>query len=66
MYILATAILGFWVKASSSVDQQESYTTDAMAVTNGDKPFKNLTELSNQARAKQTRIWHKMERYNIL
>lgn len=65
-YILATATLFFWLKASSSVSEQESYSTDAMAVTNGDKPFKNLTQLANSAREWQKQMWHKMSRYNML
>ena len=40
-YVLVTAEIGFLQKVQSSVDDLTSYTTDAMAVTHGDKPFAN-------------------------
>lgn len=65
-YILATAQLQFLDKVRGDLSETESYTTDAMSVTNGDKPFKNVTEMLNLARSEQIQMWHKMPRYNML
>lgn len=65
-YIIATAQLFFLDKVRADVSEMQSYTTDAMSVTNGDKPFKNITEMLNLARSEQLQMWHKMPRYNML
>lgn len=43
-YVLVTAEIQFYRKVQASVDDLTSYTTDAMAVTHGDKPFANLQQ----------------------
>lgn len=64
-YVLATAEIMFYRKVQTSVNQQTSYTTDAMALTHGDKPFANLQQTIDEARRKQRMYWFKMPRYHL-
>lgn len=64
-YVLVTAELKFYQKVQTSVNQMTSYTTDAMALTHGDKPFANLQQMINDAKAKQRMYWFKMSRYHL-
>lgn len=65
-YVLVTAEIAFYRKVQASVDSITSYTTDAMAVTHGDKPFANLQQKIADLDVRQRMIWYKMARYNIL
>ena len=53
-------------KVQTSVNELTSYTTDAMAVSHGDKPFANLQTTIMDAESKRERIWYKMIRYHLL
>lgn len=64
--MLTTAEIAFYKKVQASVDDITSYTTDAMAVTHGDKPFANLQQKITDLDTRQRMIWYKMARYNIL
>jgi len=65
-YVLTTAEIAFYRKVQASVDDITSYTTDAMSVTHGDKPFANLQQKITDLDSRQRMIWYKMARYNIL
>lgn len=65
-YVLVTAEIDFYRKVQSSVDDLTSYTTDAMAVTHGDKPFANLQTKIEDAERRQRQIWYKMIRFHLL
>lgn len=65
-YVLVTAEIDFYKKVQTSVNGQTSYTTDAMAVSHGDKPFANLQKTIDDAKNRQTIIWYKMIRYHLL
>lgn len=65
-YILVSAMIDFYSKVQSDVSELESYTTDAMAVANADKPFANLASMLDKLRSQQNKIWYKMVRYNSL
>ena len=65
-YVLTTAEIAFYKKVQASVDDITSYTTDAMSVTHGDKPFANLQQKITDLDMRQRMIWYKMARYNIL
>ena len=65
-YILVSAMIDFYSKVQSDVSELESYTTDAMAVANADKPFANLSNMLDKLRSQQNKIWYKMVRYNSL
>ena len=53
-------------KVQSSVNELTSYTTDAMAVSHGDKPFANLQTTISDAERRREQIWFKMIRYHLL
>lgn len=63
---MTTAEISFYRKAQSDVDQLTSYSTDAMAVTHGDKPFANLQKKIEDTTREQDRIWYKMPRFHHL
>lgn len=65
-YVLVTAELEFYRKVQTSVSDQTSYTTDAMSVSHGDKPFANLQQKIGDQTSDQRRIWYKMCRYHLL
>lgn len=66
LYVLATAEIAFLRRVQSSVDDLTSYSTDAMAVTHGDKPFANLQQKITDAEANREKIWYKMIRFHLL
>ncbi len=65
-YVLITAEINFYRKVQTSVNELTSYTTDAMAVAHGDKPFANLQQTIDDARARERMYWYKMIRYHLL
>jgi len=50
----------------ASVDDQTSYTTDAMSVTHGDKPYEHIGQTIDRLEGELARIWYAMARYNQL
>ena len=52
--------------ALSNVDDLQNYTTDAMAVTHRDKPYKNIKATVEDRQAKQAVVWTRMVRFNQL
>lgn len=64
-YVIVTAHLNFIDKVKQSVDDMTSYSTDAMTVTQGDKPFANMDNMSKALSREQDRIWYKMIRYHL-
>lgn len=65
-YVLCDAAIEFYKKVQSTVDTLTSYTTDAMAVTHGDKPFANLQQKIDDLSTEKNRIWYKMVRFHHL
>ena len=65
-YVLAAAEVFFLRKVQSTVDQLTSYSTDALSVTHGDKPFANLQQKIIDAETNLRVIWYKMTRYHHL
>lgn len=66
LYVLATAEIALLRRIQNSVDDLTSYSTDAMAVTHGDKPFANLQQKITDAEANREKIWYKMIRFHLL
>ena len=66
LYVIMTAELDFYKKVQSQYDGMTSYTTDAMAVTHGDAPFKNLQAKIDGAKKERDVVWWRMIRYNLL
>lgn len=65
-YVLVIAEIDFYRKVQTSVNELTSYTTDAMAVAHGDKPFANLQQTIDNARTRARMQWYKMIRYHLL
>lgn len=65
-YVLVTAEIYFYSKVQTTVDAQTSYSTDALSVTHGDKPFANLQQKIADLKIDQRQIWYKMTRYHHL
>lgn len=65
-WILLESQIEFYKTCRSNVDDLTSYTTDAMAVTHGDKPYKNLTTTIEELKDEQNVIWTRMVRFNQL
>ena len=65
-YVILTAEIAFFRKVQTSVNDLTSYTTDAMSVTHGDKPYANIGKTLEQLTSMQRTIWYKMIRYHLL
>lgn len=65
-WVLLEGEISFYNMALSNVDDLTSYTTDAMAVTHGDKPYKNIKATVEDRQAKQAVVWTRMVRFNQL
>lgn len=65
-YVILTAEINFYKKVQSSVSDQVSYTTDAMSVSHGDKPFANLQQKLVDLESQRRIIWYKMIRFHLL
>ena len=64
-YVMLLAQIKFYETVRAAVNEMVSYTTDALSVTQGDKPYQNLTgtlrELDNERRI----VYYKMSRYAL-
>lgn len=65
-WVLLEAQIEFYKTCQSNVSDLTSYTTDAMSVTHGDKPYKNLGETIGRLTDEQNVIWTRMVRFNQL
>ncbi len=65
-WVLLEGEISFYNLALSNVDDLQSYTTDAMAVTHGDKPYKNIKATVEDRQMKQAVVWTRMVRFNQL
>ena len=65
-WVLLEGEISFYNMALSNVDDLTSYTTDAMAVTHGDKPYKNIKSTVEDRQRKQAVVWTRMVRFNQL
>lgn len=61
-----TAQINFLKKVQTNVDTLTSYSTDAMSVTHGDKPYANLQQSITDLVDTQNKIWYKMIRYHLI
>lgn len=64
-YVLIMAQIRFFETVRASVNEMVSYTTNALSVTQGDKPYQNITgtlaELENERRI----LYYKMVRFAL-
>lgn len=63
-WVLLEAQIEFYKWVQSSLDDMVSYTTDAMSVTHGNKPYEHLGETIDRLEGERNRIWYAMTRYN--
>ena len=62
-YILICAQIEFFRKVQSDVNNIVGYTTDALTVTNADKPYTNLKDTLTQLEQDRRITYYKMVRY---
>ena len=65
-WVLLEGEIAFYNMVLSNVDDLQSYTTDAMSVTHGDKPYKNVKSTVEDRQNKQAVVWTRMVRFNQL
>ena len=65
-WILLSAQIEFYKTVQSNVDDLLSYTTDAMSLSHGDKPYKNISETLDRLTDERNVVWTRMVRFNQL
>lgn len=65
-FVLVTAEIVFFRKVQTDVNNTFGYTTDALTVTNADKPYANLSATIRELENQQRILYYKMTRYNLL
>lgn len=65
-WVVKKAEIEFYKWVQASVDDQTSYTTDAMSVTHGDKPYEHIGNTIDRLQGELNRIWYAMTRFNQL
>lgn len=65
-YVLLCAQIAFSRKAQSALSDLVSYTTDAMSVAHGDKPFANMQQTVQDLEAARRTAYYKMARYHMM
>ena len=65
-YVLTTAEIGFYRRVQSDVNRIVGYSTDAMTITNADKPYANISQTVNELLNRQRILYYKMTRYVLL
>lgn len=64
-YILLCAKIAFFKKVQSDVNNIVGYTTDALTVTNADKPYANLKDTIDDLQNERRIVFYKMVRYVV-
>ena len=65
-WVIKKAEVEFYKWVQASVDDQTSYSTDAVSLTHGDKPYEHIGETIQDRKDELNRIWYDMTRYNQL
>ena len=65
-YVLTTAEINFYRKVQNDVNRIVGYSTDAMTITNADKPYANISQTVAELTARQRVLYYKMTRYTLL
>ena len=63
-WVLLEAQIEFYKWVQASHDDMVSYTTDAMSVTHGNKPYEHIGSTIDRLEGERNRIWYTMTRYN--
>lgn len=64
-YILILCKLGFFRKVQTDVNNTFGYSTNAMTVTNADKPYANLQKTIDDLEHERRIVFNKMIRYTL-
>ena len=64
-YIQICSQIGFFSKVQSDVNNTFGYSTDALTVTNADKPYANLKDTIEKLDNERRIIYYKMVRYTL-
>ena len=64
-YILICSQINFFAKVQSDVNNTFGYSTDALTVTNADKPYANLKDTIEKLDNERRIIYYKMVRYTL-
>lgn len=62
-YVMIVAEIAFYQLVQSDVNNIVGYTTDALSVTNADKPYVHLQDTIAQRENERRRIFYKMTQY---
>lgn len=62
-YVLLTAMIEFFQKVQGDVNTMVSYTTDALSVTNADKPYAHLQDSIEKNENERRIVYYKMSQY---
>lgn len=63
-WVLLEAQIEFYKWVQASHDDLVSYTTDAMSVTHGNKPYEHIGATIDRLEGERNRIWYAMTRFN--
>lgn len=64
-YIQICALMNFYYKVQSDVNNAFGYSTDALTVTNADKPYANLKDTLDKLDNERRIVYYKMVRYTL-
>lgn len=64
-YVLLCAQIAFYRRVQSAVNNIVSYTTNALSVTGGDKPYAHLKDTIGELENEKRKTYYKMRRYTI-
>lgn len=62
-YVLLCAQIGFFNQVKTDVNNIVGYTTDALSVTNADKPYANIKDSIEKLENERRITYYKMIRY---
>ena len=62
-YVMLAAQIGFFKRVATDVNNIVAYTTDALTITNADKPYANLKATIDDLERERRITYYKMSRY---
>lgn len=65
-YVLLSAQIAFLRKVQTDTNNIVGYSTDAMSITNADRPYANLSTSLSELEQKRRVLYYKMVRYTLL
>lgn len=62
-YVLLTAQILFFKRVQTQVNNMVSYTTDALSITNADKPYANIKDTISNLQRWRRQVYYDMRRF---